>query len=63
MAWDGAMEWSVFWGLHFYKTKVVSTDALGGTHSQATARMSNCENMVLNFSKKVQQIEAFAVLF
>ena len=30
---------------------------------KALIKTSKCENMVLNFSKKVQQLKAFAVLF
>ena len=34
-----------------------------GDHVKALIKTSNCENLVLYFSKEVQQIAAFAVLF
>ena len=45
----------------FKKTRLETT--FKGDNVQALVKTSNCENLVLYFSEKVQKIAAFAMLF
>ena len=45
----------------FKKTRLETK--LKGDHVKALVETSNCENLVLYFSEKVQKIAAFAMLF
>ena len=51
-----------FYLLMWYKKTRLHTPFKGG-NVKALVKTSNCENMVLYFSEKVQKIAAFAMLF